>query len=254
MAAPLLEGSLVNRRQRSKLPVPCEATPRGIEPLFRLGLGLFATLSSMALPAWAAGGSHSVDDAVLLEPGQCQIETWFERATGGARSLAHVGPACRVGEVELGLNVDREHRAGTSSSTTFGPQVKWALALNDDWSAGIVWSATGRNRSPRYLGGTVVLPVTWRASEAVLAHLNVGRDIRHGDRDTHRGGLALEWAPLEACSFVTERFRESGGNYWRASARWALTSTASIDLGRAAALGGSAPSWWTVGVNWAFAQ
>lgn len=236
------------------LHVAAEATRQGVEHHCRFAFCLVAVLSSTALPAWAAGGSHAVDDAVLLEPGQCQIETWFDRAAGSARSLAHVGPACRVGEVELGLNIDRERRAGALSTTTFGPQVKWAVALNDDWSAGIVLSATGRNRTPRYLGSTVVIPVTWRASESVLAHLNVGRDIRRADRDTHRGGLALEWAPLETCSFVAERFRESGVNYWRTGARWSLTSTASVDLSRAGAVGGGAPPWWTLGVNWAFAR
>ncbi len=249
----LVEGPLVNR-QRSMLPVRSKTAPKGVEQPCRLALCLVALLSSTTLPAGAAGGSHSVDDAVLLEPGQCNIELWFDRATGGARSLAHVGPACRIGEVELGLNADREHGAGTSSATTFGPQVKWAATLNDDWSAGIVLSATGRNHSPRYLGSTVVVPVTWRASEAVLTHVNVGRDIRRGARDTQRGGLALEWAPLESCSFVAERFRESGANYWRAGARWTLTSTASVDLSRAGALSGSASPWWTLGVNWAFAR
>lgn len=226
-------------RQRSEFHAPAEGTTHGVGRHCRFAVGVLATLSR----------------AALLEPGQCQIETWFDRATGSAHSLLHVGPACCVGEVELGRNVDRERRAGTPSTTAFGPQVKWAVALNDDWSASIVLSTTGRNRSPRYLGSTVVIPVTWRVGEPVLVHLNVGRDIRRADRDTYRGGgLALEWAPLETCSFVAERFRDNGGNYWRTGARWALTSTSSVDLGRAGGVGGSALLWWTLGVNWAFAR
>ena len=49
-----------------------------------------------AAPAFAAGGHFAVDDASLLEPGQCGAESWVSRDTGGDRSL-RAGAACRVG-------------------------------------------------------------------------------------------------------------------------------------------------------------
>ena len=205
-----------------------------------------------AAQACAAGGHHAVDDAALLEPGRCQVDTWFERETTGTRSLLHAGPVCRVGSVELGLNVDRLRFSGASVTTVFGPQIKWAVPLSENWSAGLLLSGTALDRAPHYLGSTLVIPVTWRASEAVLVHLNAGRDFRRSDRDSNRAGLALEWAPWESWSFVAERFRESGANLWRAGARWALTSTVTIDLSRASATGSGPPAWWTLGVTWGF--
>ena len=41
---------------------------------------LVSIASLVAMAARAAGGHHSVDDATILDPGQCQLETWFEHA------------------------------------------------------------------------------------------------------------------------------------------------------------------------------
>jgi hypothetical protein len=50
-----------------------------------------------------------------MEVGQCQFETWLE--DGREHHLQHLGPACRVGAVELGLNLDRYNLAGAAPST-----------------------------------------------------------------------------------------------------------------------------------------
>ena len=69
--------------------------------------GLALSLFSLAMQAHAAGGHHAVDDAALLDVGKCKVEGWLERETGGTRTLAHAGAGCRVGPVELGLNLDK---------------------------------------------------------------------------------------------------------------------------------------------------
>lgn len=223
-----------------------------IDRRYRLALGSLAALLATALPVRAAGGHHAVDDAALLDPGQCQIETWLDHETGGARMLLHAGPACRVGAVELGLNLDRVRLDGSGTTTVAGAQLKWARAIGDGWSTGVVVALAGQDRSPRYLGSGLVVPVTWQATEALLTHVNVGRDFRHGEPDTNRAGVALEWAALNTWSFVAERFREGGANFWRAGARWSLTPSTNVDLSRAQGLNGSAPAWWTLGLTWVF--
>lgn len=92
-------------------------------------------------------------------------------------------------------------------------QLKWARAIGNNWSAGVVLVRAGQDRSPNYLGSTLVVPVTWQASESVLVHLNAGRDLRHGQPDTSHAGVALEWAPQAAWAFVAERFREGGAKH-----------------------------------------
>ncbi|RYF01385.1 MAG: hypothetical protein EOO32_04190 [Comamonadaceae bacterium] len=203
--------------------------------------------------AHAAGGHHAVDDAAILEPGQCEVETWIDRERHGPRSLVHVGPACRVGPVELGFNVDRTQLSGQGAATAAGPQVKWAYPLTESLGVGVVVAANGRDRTPRALTGVLVFPLTWQATDTVALHLNLGKDFRRGDEpDTRRSGAALEWAALPAWSFVAERFRESDTNHWRVGARHVLSEGLTVDLSRAQASQRRVPTWWTVGVTWAF--
>lgn len=216
-------------------------------------LAAVTSLAAVLVPlAHAAGGHHAVDDAALLEPGQCQVEAWFDRENGNARSLLHVGPACRVGAVEFGLNLDRARSAGAAAPTGYGAQLKWARSLHERWSAGLVLALAGQDKSPGYAGSSLVVPITWQATDSVLTHLNVGRDFRHRQPDLNRAGLALEWAPLDAGSIVAERYREGGNNFWRVGARWAVNPSTSIDLSQARGLHGRVPAWWTLGLTWVF--
>jgi len=57
----------------------------------------------------------------MLDVGKCKLVGWAERETGGARSLYHLGNGCRVGPVELGLNLDTEKQAGCRCRHQFWP-------------------------------------------------------------------------------------------------------------------------------------
>jgi hypothetical protein len=215
-------------------------------------LQLAAGLLLLVARAHAAGGHHSVDDAALLEPGQCQVEVWTDRADQHARSLLHAGTACRVGPVELGVNGERTRLGSVGAVVSAGPQVKWAQPLTPSLRVGAVLAATWQDTSPHFAGSSLVFPVTWQAHDTLQLHVNLGRDFLHGAADLSRAGAALEWAPLPAWSFVAERFREGGGNFLRAGTRYAVNPNVSLDLSRARGLGGSAPAWWTLGVNYVF--
>ena len=82
---------------------------------------LAAALSAALPPAWPAGGHFDVDDAAMVEPGRCQVETWWLRAPAAVTTLLHLGPACRVGPLELGLNLDRVAATGETTRTWLGP-------------------------------------------------------------------------------------------------------------------------------------
>lgn len=210
---------------------------------------LCAGLSGTALPARAAGGHYAVDDAATLESGQCQVETWFDREDGGTRRLLHIGPACRIGSVEVGLNLDRVRLGDSSTTTVVGPQIKWATAVTEQLSLGLAVSANWQSGAPRYLGSMLVVPVSMQLSEQWLAHVNVGRDFRPGPTDSSRAGAALEWIPNAAWSVIGECFRDSGTKLWRLGGRWTLTQSVSLDLSRTQGLGTKPPAWWTLGLN-----
>lgn len=214
--------------------------------------GLMLACAAIMTSAHAAGGHHAVDDANMLEEGQCKLEVWTERETGGARALVHAGPGCRVGPVELDVNIERQKFAGLAGLTSVSPQVKWATSLNEQLSVGLVAGSSFTSQSPRYTGSTVYIPLTWHASDALLAHVNWGRDFQRGGPNQARGGLALEWTASAEWSFIVERFFQAGVSSARVGARWALMPGVSLDISRASTLGPSGPTWATVGVNWQF--
>lgn len=213
---------------------------------------LRALLTTAGFPAMAAGGHYAVDDAAILESGQCQLEVWFEAEVESARRLLHVGPACRVGPVELGLNVDRARAGDASKNSVLGPQVKWASALNEQLSIGLAAAANWQNHTPRYLGSSLIVPISYQVSQAWLAHVNIGRDFLSGAANSSRAGMALEWAPNSTWTFIGERFRDSGTDHWRLGGRWTLNEALSLDLSRAQGMGNTSSFWWTLGLNLAF--
>ena len=215
-------------------------------------VSLLLACAAIITTAHAAGGHHAVDDANMLDEGQCKLELWAERETGGSRALVHAGPGCRVGPVELDLNVERQKFSGLTAATTFSPQVKWVTSLNDQLNIGLVAGSSFSSQSPRYTGSTLYIPLTWHASDALLAHVNWGRDFQRGAPGQARGGVALEWAASVEWSFVVERFFQAGASSARVGARWALAPGVSLDIGRASTLRPAGPTWATVGVNWQF--
>ncbi len=220
-----------------------------IPMLRRCALSAGLALCFTSFQAQAAGGHHSVDDAAILDAGQCESEAWFGRATGNER-LLHAGLGCRVGPVELGL-ASEHTRASGASATGWGLEVKWAMPVADGWSVGVavapVWQAHVR---PRYQGTGVTGLVTWSASEQLALHANLGRDLVHAGPDETRWGVAAEWTSSAGWSAVAERYRESASHFVRVGARWSLGEQWSMDLSRAQRLSGAAPSQWTLGVTW----
>ncbi|GAA4336577.1 hypothetical protein GCM10023165_13940 [Variovorax defluvii] len=215
------------------------------------------------LPVWLAaasaqaGGHFDVDDAGTLDPGQCQYEAWGQRVRQLQTTLWHLGPACRVGPVELGLNLDRISVAG-EHSLVLGPQLKWTFMGRQPearWSAAL--SATVSAARPRQggrTGGQFVVPVSWRATDSLTVHGNLGADWAVGTGlRSGRGGLAGEWALDGTVSLIAERNRAFGLWTSRIGARLSITPLISIDIS-AARTGPAGIRTLTVGLNHEFSR
>lgn len=208
----------------------------------------FAVWIAAAGPAWAAGGHHALDDAAILEPRQCEAESWFSRSRGGQR-LVHAGGACRAGPVELGLAAEHARQDG-AGETGYSVQAKWAAELAPAFSAGLSlaagWQAQGR---PRFQGTTAVGLATWTPREDIALHLNLGRDFVRAGRDANRAGASVEWTPRENWSLTAERYVEERTHYVRAGVRWAVGDAWTVDASHAHRLRGDGGSGWTLGVT-----
>lgn len=180
--------------------------------------------------AWA-GGHFDVDDAGTLGPGQCQYETWVTRIEVEPANVFHFGPACRVGPFELGLNFDRISTPD-GRQRTLGPQIKWTFFGDGaPLNAALGWNATydlTRHGKP---GRQVLVPVTWRATESLNVHANVGLDWSPIDgASTRRRGIATEWAVDGRMSLIAERNRAAGSWTSRAGLRFGLTPLIGLDI------------------------
>ena len=217
-------------------------------PRLKLARTIALVTGCSATTGQAAGGHFAVDDATILEPGECQVEVWRESADG-IGWLGHVGPACRVGPVELAVNADHLRVRDRPSQTALGPQVKWVAAIDDRLGVGLVASATWRVATPHYVGATLYAPLSVKLAESLRAHVNVGRDwFRDGPSRAH-GGVALEWQAAPAWALIGERFRQAGGDFARVGAQWQASEAIVFDLSRTRGLCAAAASGWAIGVT-----
>lgn len=192
---------------------------------------LFVNLG--ASPGARAAGHFDVDDASTLDPGQCQYETWWSRTGTEPVTGFHLGPACRVGPVELGLNFDRTSVQGVHS-VTGGPQVKWNFygqAADAPFSAAVSASIVSDLRRGGRMGGQFVVPMTWRPASSLQVHVNLGADWALGTGlRTPRGGAGVEWALNDTVSLIAERNRAAGVWTSRIGGRFSLTPLISVDV------------------------
>lgn len=209
-----------------------------------------------ALPsggAQAAGGHFDVDDAAVLDPGHCQVETWGGRAPALDASVLHLGPACRVGPVELGLNLDRLGNAD-GARTLLGPQLKVVIdPLVERLSVGLVLSAATDAAHGGRPWRTLVAPATWWLAETWWLHANVGADWAPSGLRTRRLGLAGEWAAGNGFGLSAERAQSGGEWVSRVGGRFSVSDTLSIDVS-AARVGPRASRLYAIGLNREFTR
>ncbi|HSW23044.1 MAG TPA: hypothetical protein VLJ62_09770 [Burkholderiaceae bacterium] len=206
-------------------------------------------LALVSPTASAMGGHFDVDDASVLAPGRCQVEVWALR--GEALRLAHVGPACRVGPLEIGVNLDRlsgEERSDRIAGMALKAVTGWLPDLN----VGVVASAS-RDTTIGVNLLTAYVPLTWSLSETLEVHGNVGAD-RLGDRGTtKRLGVAGQWALDERFTLLAERLHALDAILTRIGLRFALGEQASVDFS-AARLSGSGNRVWGLGFSFEFGR
>lgn len=218
---------------------------------------LFASTSFLAAQAHAAGGHFDVDDATVLDAGHCQYETWLARAPAARSTLWHLGPACRVGPVEWGLNVDHIETP-RERHDSLGPQLKWvADPFIDKLSAGVVVAAAFDVKHGGRPWKTAYVPLTWWVADKLWVHANAGADWASSGERTRRLGLSGEWAASDKLTFIAERVTYANSWTSRLGARVTVSEAISVDFSAARfSSGGSggASRVYVIGLNHDFAR
>lgn len=202
--------------------------------------------------AHAAGGHHAVDDATILEPGRCHVESWHARDRGAGTRLWQLGPACHIGGIEWALGMASE-RAADDQARVLSPQAKWATDTPlPGLALGVAIGIDVDARNARRNGRFVHLPATYALETThTLLHGNLGRRLERGGGSHALWGLAVEQTIAGPLSAVVERFRDAPlGRATQLGLRWEVrTDALSIDLGHARGSGGDARRSWTLGVT-----
>lgn len=182
--------------------------------------------------SYAAGGHFDVDDAVLLADGRCQYEVWARRGRTADANTFHAAPTCRVGPVELGLNLDRSRSEG-QGERSFGPQVKYVVeSAVERVNLGIVATLAYSQRT-RSSTQTVYVPLTWFAADNLAINLNAGFDRAPGAGRSARFGVGGEYVLNERFTVLAERIRFLGATTSRVGVRYNLSESLSLDLSTA---------------------
>ena len=214
---------------------------------------VLGALLPVAVGAWA-GGHFDVDDADTLAPGRCQYEIWAGRAEASSTGFQHLGPACRVGAVELGVNIDH-FSAPDARVSVAGPALKWTWYGQADQPlrAAVEFAAAWDLHRGGRPGRQLLLPVTWQPLPSLMLHANLGADWALGSGvRTRRRGVAAEWAVDEKVSVIVERNRALGAWTTRSGLRFGLTPALTLDVSAAKVRPGGAV--FTVGLSQEFGR
>ncbi|MHA4866196.1 hypothetical protein ACXZ1M_00665 [Duganella sp. PWIR1] len=171
----------------------------------------FATLPALA------GRPMTVDDAAIVTPGQCQLETYALRSDAAREYW--LTPACNVGGtwelaaggawVKIGTRIT--HYGRLQAKTVFKPLEA------GDWGVGLVLA--NQFRTGRGLDGDISanVPVSFSLrDDSVLLHLNAGAMRTHTERRTDATwGIGAEFRLNERNSFIAETFgqQRNGSRY-----------------------------------------
>jgi hypothetical protein len=174
----------------------------------------------------AAGGHFIIDDATILDPGRCHVETWVEHNGGTTLTL---GPACHAGGVEWSLGLEGP-TTGSLVTWSVAPQAKVAFPLPDErFAVGAAVGLVLADQLRDFEGAYALVPFTWTAAWGDV-HLNAGYDWNRNGKDILRGG-ASAYAPLHGpVDGVVAVFAENGDWSSQAGLRfWLVPGSVSLD-------------------------
>lgn len=221
---------------------------------------VFAALLGAAVAApWSrAAGPFVVEDAGILEPGACQLETWARWPRGGHDYW--VLPACNPwGRVEYQTGY-AQARDGSTRTDLVQLQAKAVVLPLDASPVGVrvlAFAQPQRENTPGAPWRTewgFVVPVTVPLVPDALS-LNLNGAILHGgapSKTTGAWGASLEWRPGERWNLVAEAFRlleprplyQVGAFYAVVPERFELVATYGNRFGN-----GSAERWVSFGIQ-----
>ncbi|MEY2661509.1 MAG: hypothetical protein RLZZ123_2681 [Pseudomonadota bacterium] len=214
--------------------------------------------------AWAARPMNT-DDANVVDPGSCQLESWVKNSGLGTERWAL--PGCNFfgdTEITLGGSTQSSKADGSSNWTLVQFKKRWIKLEPGRWGISTsIGHVDGRGPTQSLPANSLLYPVrdgylnvpmTYLSKEGWLIHLNAGWIQHHLDR-TNRPtwGIGGEW-PLNARSYlIAETYGEAGTRtkYQMGLRTWIKPQKFQIDttFGQPIGMGGD-QRWFSIGIRW----
>jgi hypothetical protein len=198
------------------------------------------------------------DDARIVDPHACQVETWVRRNDASTEYWAV--PACNpTGNLELAFGGSRTNESGATHTTDVLVQAKTIVKPleTNGWGIGL---AVGRLRHPDApkrsvagdLYGYVPLSISF-ADDAAVLHANAGL-LRPEGESRHRvtSAVGAEIRLHERLFFIPEVFhQEAGRPQFQAGLRlWIVPQRLQVDATYGDSIGGRGNrQWFSIGLR-----
>jgi hypothetical protein len=186
---------------------------------FRLLCAIALAVATL-LPAPQARAARPMitDDARIVDPGACQLETWARAYRGGGAELWAL-PGCNpTGKLELTLGGTSLRPEGAPRANALQWQAKTILRKleTDSWGVGLAVGGLWIDRNeggPRDHEPYFYVPVTASfGADRLFVHLNLG--AQHSGPQTHvtrsLWGLGIEAAVTPRALLIAETFGQGG--------------------------------------------
>jgi hypothetical protein len=226
-------------------------------PLIRSAILL--VLLAVSAKAWAARPMIT-DDARIVDPKSCQVESWARHERHGSYELWTV-PSCNpTGNFEISVGGGLQLQGGAGRLADSLMQAKTVLRplRTNDWGLAVSVSRSverGLESGSRDIASyNLNVPVTQSLrDDALLLHANAGlREDRVARRTYATWGLGSELTLRERVQLIAEVYGESGSRpfvhgglrYWLVPDRVQMDTT----IGAQARFGGGV-RWYTIGVR-----
>ena len=171
---------------------------------------------AVAAPALRAGQPLVTDDAAIVAPQTCQLESWVHWTPDGHEYWAQ--PACNfTGNLELAIGGARAYPFDDSASSMVQLQAKTVFFPRGDgeWSFGAVavaerdtGAAHGRTAFQAF---NVTGLASWYPRDELEIDLNLGASYLYGSGTFAVAGAAIQYAPIETLQLLGEVFRDEPG-------------------------------------------
>ncbi|RUO26886.1 hypothetical protein CWE09_09405 [Aliidiomarina minuta] len=176
---------------------------------FAAGFAVFASQ-----PVMANGGHFLVDDADITPPGECMLETWFQRASAGAPqrvdqpNASHSWVAMPICTTQNGWEVSLpvEYNTSDSELAAYGLELKTMLSTNLNGGALALSVGVMRDHQESdFEGGFINLPYSYPVNDALMVHVNVGTEYNNFDSEWNpTWGLATTFTVNERLDLIAE--------------------------------------------------